>query len=66
MTDLEFQLERLQKKHASIHKDIEFLETQREIDRSYLSSVNLKLLKKQKLQIKDAIEALQSKIRGSQ
>jgi uncharacterized protein YdcH (DUF465 family) len=66
MTDLNFQLERLQKKHAAIHKDIEFLETQREVDRSFLGSVNLKLLKKQKLQLKDAITALQAKIKDSQ
>jgi len=66
MTDLNFQLERLKKKHAAIHKDIEFLETQREVDRSFLGSVNLKLLKKQKLQLKDAITALQAKIKDSQ
>lgn len=65
MTDLLFQLERLQKKHAAVHKDIEFLEAQREADRSFLSSSNLKLLKKQKLQLKDAILALQDQIEES-
>lgn len=63
MTDLLFQLERLQKKHATLHKEVEFLEAQNAIDRTYLSSANLKVLKRQKLQLKDAIEALEAKIK---
>lgn len=65
MTDLNFQLERLQKKHQALHKEVEFLESQREVDRSYLSSATLKVLKKQKLQLKDAILALEAKIKES-
>lgn len=65
MTDLLFQLERLNKKHAAIHKEVEFLEAQNAIDRTYLSSVNLKALKRQKLQLKDTIAALEAKIRDS-
>lgn len=62
MTDLTFQLERLQKKHEALHKEVEFLEAQREVDRTYLASSTLKLLKRQKLQLKDAIAALEAKI----
>lgn len=62
MTDLQFQIQRLQKKHDAVHQEVEWLETQREVDRSYLASANLKKLKKQKLQLKDAISALQARL----
>lgn len=62
MTDVQFQIQRLQNKHDAIHQEVEWLESQRDVDRSYLASVNLKKLKKQKLQLKDAIVALQAKI----
>jgi hypothetical protein len=66
MSDLKFQLARLQKKHDALHKEVEFLEAQREHDRSYLASVTLKQLKRQKLQLKDAITALQTQIEDTQ
>lgn len=62
MTDVQFQIQRLQSKHDAIHKEVEWLESQRDVDRSYLASANLKKLKKQKLQLKDAIAALQAKL----
>lgn len=62
MTDVQFQIQRLQKKHDAIHQEVEWLESQRDVDRSYLTSANLKKLKKQKLQLKDAIAALQAKL----
>lgn len=62
MTDIQFQIQRLQKKHDAIHQEVEWLESQRDLDRSYLASANLKKLKKQKLQLKDAIAALQAKL----
>lgn len=62
MTDVQFQIQRLQSKHDAIHQEVEWLESQRDVDRSYLASANLKKLKKQKLQLKDAIAALQAKL----
>lgn len=62
MTDLNFQLARLLKKHQALHAEIEFLEAQRERDRSYLASATLKQLKRQRLQLKDDIAALKTKI----
>ena len=60
MKDLDFQIGRLRKKHDAIHKEVEFLEAQRDTDRSYLALHTLRSLKRQKLQIKDAIAALEA------
>jgi uncharacterized protein YdcH (DUF465 family) len=66
MTDLNFQLARLLKKHQALHAEIEFLEAQREHDRSYLASVTLKQLKRQKLQLKDSIAALEAQLKSTE
>lgn len=60
--DLTFLLKRLESKHEKLHEEINFLESQRDLDRSYMALSNLKTLKKQKLQLKDAIAALKKQM----
>lgn len=66
MTDLNFQLARLRKKHQALHEEIEFLEARREHDRSYLASATLKQLKRQKLQLRDSIAALEAQLKSTE
>ena len=59
---LEFNLQRLISRHDSMHRDIDLLETKRLVDRSSGLLVKIKALKRQKLQLKDAITSLEKKM----
>ena len=53
-------MDRLKRKHEHLHKEVEELESIREVDRTAETKAHLVELKKEKLQIKDEIARLEN------